>query len=599
MVRSALSSIFARKCTRFSSLLLAGLSAVCLTVVSAQDDEDAEMMPSSADVRMRVKVPTVRIPFTKKPPTIDGKMQTDEWQDAAAYTGFWQDFGGGNFAYLATREKQATFWVAYDKEFLYFAHRSVVFPQGAWLKCKGKFHDVDGHPRYGTLWDDHVELCVTPTSDSRANLKKGIFKFMLNPIDTFSDFFVDWRDGPPNWDYGWESECVVKNAWDKDAWVSELKTPLKKFIYEYHDAKDENGQPAVRVPIPDGTAWLPNECDARIRANWFWNTRNAPTLKSVDQLMDMYYRSVGHGAVLLLNHTPDTTGRIPEADVKRAAEFGAEIRRRFGRSLADTGGQGATVELTLERPTLIDHVITMEDVRQGERVRRYVVEGLLDGKWQPLCEGTAIGHKKIDRFPITQVSRVRLRVSASAAEPRIRKLAVYRVGAVPETPVFHDNADTVKIGAIGDRGGSRRLSVFEGVIDEARVYNRALSDRELADLATPSGAGGGEVSHKAWQWTPKNIDVDGKTVEIDITPWCKEAGQYTVRFRQTGGRHGIEVKSLTLLQDGRPSPEWVERGKQPGTFVVTLPGVGVPLRLRASLRAPHGTDRRGDVLIGK
>jgi len=181
---------------------------------------------------------------------------------------------------------------------------------------------------------------------------------------------------------------------------------------------------------PDGDAWLPNECDARIRSTWFWNTRNANTLKTVPQLVDMYYRSVGHGAVLLLNHTPDTTGRIPEADVKRGAEFAAEIRRRFGKSLAETSGSGEIVELDLGGVRGVDHVVTMEEITQGERVRRYVVEGLAGDKWQALCQGTAIGHKKIDRFPPIQVSKIRLRAVQSADRPQIRKLATYHAGDV-------------------------------------------------------------------------------------------------------------------------------------------------------------------------
>jgi len=46
---------------------------------------------------------------------------------------------------------------------------------------------------------------------------------------------------------------------------------------------------------PNGETWLPNECDARIRRDWFWNSKNAVTLKTVDHLMVMYYRSVGRG----------------------------------------------------------------------------------------------------------------------------------------------------------------------------------------------------------------------------------------------------------------------------------------------------------------
>jgi alpha-L-fucosidase len=184
----------------------------------------------------------------------------------------------------------------------------------------------------------------------------------------------------------------------------------------------------------DGDAWLPNECDARIRDTWFWNTRNAPTLKGLSQLMEIYYRSVGHGAVLLLNHTPDPTGLIPEADAKRAADFGAEVKRRFGTPIAETAGKGDAVELALAKDTAIDHVITMEDILQGERVRQYIIEGFSDGQWVKLAEGTAIGHKKIDRFDPRQVSKVRLRCLKSAAEPQIRKLAVYLAGSTTTVP---------------------------------------------------------------------------------------------------------------------------------------------------------------------
>jgi len=175
---------------------------------------------------------------------------------------------------------------------------------------------------------------------------------------------------------------------------------------------------------PNGGSWLPNECDARIRRHWFWNSKNADTLKSVDELMDMYYRSVGHGAVLLLNHTPDPTGRIPEADARRSAEFGAEIQRRFGSPLAETRGEGEVIELALDGPTTIDHVITMEDIAHGERVLEYVVEGEVDGAWRELARGTAIGHKKIDRIEPTEVTKVRLRVLRGAERPIIRNLAV-------------------------------------------------------------------------------------------------------------------------------------------------------------------------------
>lgn len=192
-------------------------------------------------------------------------------------------------------------------------------------------------------------------------------------------------------------------------------------------ADAESGVATAAEGTPDGDTWLPNEVDT-VSVNphyWFWNSKPERKLRSLDELLDCYYGSVGHGAVLLLNQTPDTTGRIPSGDARRAAEFGAEIRRRFETSIAETSGQGNVVELTLSGPTAIDTAVVMEQITAGERVREYVLEGLAGGEWKELGRGTAIGHKKIDRFPPATVTKVRLRCVASAAEPLIRKLAVY------------------------------------------------------------------------------------------------------------------------------------------------------------------------------
>ena len=63
----------------------------------------------------------------------------------------------------------------------------------------------------------------------------------------------------------------------------------------------------------------------------------------------------------------------------------------------------------------------MENILEGERVREYVIEGLVGDQWKELCRGTSIGHKKIDRFSPTEVSKVRWRCLKSVAEPRIRR----------------------------------------------------------------------------------------------------------------------------------------------------------------------------------
>lgn len=177
---------------------------------------------------------------------------------------------------------------------------------------------------------------------------------------------------------------------------------------------------------PDGEFWCPAECDVPIRSGeWGWKPNQEHLVKPLDHLVDLYYRSVGHGCNLLLNSNPDRDGLVPEADMKRYVEFGDELNRRFSKSITETHGKGDVVELSVDKPTVVDHVITMEDITHGERVREYVVEAFANGEWKEICKGSAIGHKKIDKIEPITVSKIRLRCIKSSAEPIIRRLAIY------------------------------------------------------------------------------------------------------------------------------------------------------------------------------
>jgi len=147
---------------------------------------------------------------------------------------------------------------------------------------------------------------------------------------------------------------------------------------------------------------------------------------SPEAMVEMYYKSVGLNSTLIFGGTPDRTGLIPEADFKSYAAFGKEIRRRFGKPLAETKGRGNTVTLKLSTPARIDHVSIMESITEGERIRDYKVEALTGpSQWKTLGAGESVGHKRIHRFNAVEAAEVRLTVAKSIAEPLIRNIAVY------------------------------------------------------------------------------------------------------------------------------------------------------------------------------
>jgi alpha-L-fucosidase len=183
---------------------------------------------------------------------------------------------------------------------------------------------------------------------------------------------------------------------------------------------------------PDGDAWLPNEVDVSIRRpEWFWSTKNEKKVLTPDQLLSIYYRSVGRGAQLLLNIPANREGLLSDSDCASARSFGLEIRKRFAKPVAETAGHGVEATLNLSASTQIDTVILQEDIAKGERVRQYRIEGLTGGTWHTLGEGTSIGHKHIQPVEPIAVDALRIVTTRSVGTPVFRSLAVFRTAAPP------------------------------------------------------------------------------------------------------------------------------------------------------------------------
>ena len=181
----------------------------------------------------------------------------------------------------------------------------------------------------------------------------------------------------------------------------------------------------------DAQGWFIPQSNYHPRPDWLWQPGSDAHLASVDRLVESYYTSIGNGANLLLNLTPDTRGLIPELEVKRMAELGAELKRRFGKPLATTasGSDWATpgeLELDLGRPCLITDIVLEEEIAKGQHVLVYDID-VFDGKeWKTVVKGQSIGRKHISQMkPAVTGEKVRLRIIKANAIPMIRTLAAF------------------------------------------------------------------------------------------------------------------------------------------------------------------------------
>ena len=204
--------------------------------------------------------------------------------------------------------------------------------------------------------------------------------------------------------------------------------PFQGYV-RFNEELARDGFRLLRTGDPDGDVWCPAMSDAPVRNHeWFWDEGDDDKVRDASELVDMYYRSVGHNSTLILGLTPDDRGLMPRRDVEGCEAVGAAIADAFARPAGHGAGTGDEVVLRLDGPRAIDHIVVQETIAEGERVRAYEIDVREDGAWRTLATGTCIGHKRIHRFDRRTVDAVRLRVLAARAEPRIERLEAVRAG---------------------------------------------------------------------------------------------------------------------------------------------------------------------------
>ena len=197
--------------------------------------------------------------------------------------------------------------------------------------------------------------------------------------------------------------------------------------------------------VENGDVWCPGETNTSIRPGWFYHETEDEHVKSLSKLMDTYYKSVGRNSCLLLNFPIAPNGRIHPNDSLRGIAFKKMIDEVFGKSIACSVlseesaplGRAECLEngymLNFGEPTAFNRFVAEEDIRYGQRVKKFSIEAEVDGKWQPLKDKlvengdglTTIGHRRIVCFPTVTATRLRFTILDSKCEPIIKKTAVY------------------------------------------------------------------------------------------------------------------------------------------------------------------------------
>lgn len=218
-----------------------------------------------------------------------------------------------------------------------------------------------------------------------------------------------------------------------------------------------------------GLVWYPAEVNTSIRPGWFYHPEEDDQVKSLEELLNVYFGSVGGNATFLLNLPPDRRGLIHEHDAARVRELGRVLRETFAQDLAagaevtlvaqgtPTGGapeteaagaetfdpahiadghpetywttapgqEQATLELTLSKARTFNVAVLQEQIAVGQRIERVRLTALVEGTWQPIAATTTVGYKRLLRFPPMTAQHVRVHIDAARLVPTLNHVGLY------------------------------------------------------------------------------------------------------------------------------------------------------------------------------
>ncbi|UCC49161.1 MAG: alpha-L-fucosidase, partial [Gemmatimonadota bacterium] len=324
---------------------------------------------------------------------------------------------------------------------------------------------------YLSPWDMHEPTYGDEVSYNQFYL--GQLRELLSNYGPVAEVWFDGAKGPDaaDMDYDFAAYWALVRQLQPNAVIFSDEGPDVRWIGNEHGFAGETNWSMLdrsRVSVgvadsdylnsgdPEGPDWVPGECDVSIRAGWFWHADQEP--KTLEALLQIYFKSVGRNCVLLLNVPPNREGRLDPADVLRLNEFRAALDTIFARDIAagkraaasnvrgasqdyspmqaldgdlntywatDDTVMSAWLEVDLDEAVPFNVVRIQEPIQLGQRVSAYRVQAEIESRWRTVHAGTTIGHKKLDQIETITASRVRLLIDRVRANPLIAEFGIH------------------------------------------------------------------------------------------------------------------------------------------------------------------------------
>ncbi|MXO04768.1 alpha-L-fucosidase [Flavobacterium sp. HBTb2-11-1] len=334
----------------------------------------------------------------------------------------------------------------------------------------------------------------------------------------------------------------------------------------------------------DGEKWVPGEADVSIRPGWFYHSVEDDKVRSLDEMVDIYYESIGRNATLLLNLPVDRRGLVHENDEARLKELVATIKADFKTELlagtqvqasnirgndsnfgpqnvidgnkntywaTDDKVKEATVEFTFEKPTPINRVLLQEYIKLGQRIKAFSIEVKVDGQWKTIANETTIGYKRILRLDRVTASALRVNVLDAKAGFVISTIEAYNAPTFVKEPQISR-----------DKNGLVTIKSEEG---NAVYYT--------LDGKTPTEK---STLYKAPFVHNKEVEIKAisRNIKEKINSAIKSAkyGVSKEKWKVTSVSSG-DSKSVERIIDGNPDTDWGfgnDENKLPQTVVIDM-----------------------------